>query len=450
LNHASRTKRFALPSRTGLLLALVLAGCQSGGQSDLVTRELRMQEDQIYAMEDYLAQYQQLLCEVRAENAALKRQIAEADDCDTLPAPSHGGELNQRRERAPTRGPSFQSPGRTPADTQRESEEMEIEIIEPDVPPVQKTTSGGPRLEVRGQSPDTPNIVPPQFVQIRGEVVANEAGGGPRLAIEVEPLGATLEPIRCASAVSLMLLEPKQDGPPHSLARWDYSAADMQVLLDEASQRGTMRFHLELPADTPTDRKTEFWVRLMPDGCGKVLGHVPVDLSRPGQFDSMAGEAAPRDGWDERQEGGSPSEIAEPNHSMATPLVSQVEIPTIRRRDDEGWMIARPDRPVQIGAGGESSAAWRAASGPMPVMVESVTPVQPEIPRPVVQQAAFIEAVKTPPQAPPPAPAIRTAVRAAPVWTPERDGEPAGVAKTRRDGQRAAAGPARPEWSPVR
>ena len=53
-------------------LAIALAGCQSGGQSDLVTRELRMQEDQIYAMEDYLSQYQQLLCELRAENARLE------------------------------------------------------------------------------------------------------------------------------------------------------------------------------------------------------------------------------------------------------------------------------------------------------------------------------------------------------------------------------------------
>ncbi len=401
-----------------------------------------MQEDQIYAMEDYLAQYQQLLCEVRAENAALKRQIAEAADCDTLPAPSQGGESTRRRERAPTRGPSFQSPGRTPADSQRESEEMEIEIIEPDVPPVQETTSGGPRLEVRGQSPDAPVDAPTRFVRIRGEVVANETNGGPRLAVDVEAMSVTFEPTRIAGAVSLMLLEPQENGPPHSLARWDYSAADAQAVLDEMPHHRTMRFHLELPADMPTDRKTEFWVRLMPEGGGKVLGHVRVDLSRPGQFESMVGGAAPQDGWDEQQAGGSLAAIAERNNSVPTPAFD--------RGDYEGWTIARPDRPGQSGAGGVSSAAWRAASGPMPVMVESVTTVQPLIPRPVVQQAAFTEAVKMPPAPAPATPSNRAVARVAPVWTPERNGEPAGVAKTRSEGQRAAARPARPAWSPLR
>ena len=48
----------------GLVAALAvlwLAGCQSGVERDIVQRELRQQEDQIYAMEDYLAEYQQLL-----------------------------------------------------------------------------------------------------------------------------------------------------------------------------------------------------------------------------------------------------------------------------------------------------------------------------------------------------------------------------------------------------
>ena len=72
-------------------MALVLsAGCQTAGQNDLVTRELRNQEDQIYAMEDYLAQYQQLLCQVRAENASLRRQIRESGG-EPLPAPSSPG-----------------------------------------------------------------------------------------------------------------------------------------------------------------------------------------------------------------------------------------------------------------------------------------------------------------------------------------------------------------------
>ena len=58
-----------------MLLALV--GCKSNGQTDLVEREMRQQEDQIYAMQDYLNNYQQLLCQTRAENESLKQQLAE-------------------------------------------------------------------------------------------------------------------------------------------------------------------------------------------------------------------------------------------------------------------------------------------------------------------------------------------------------------------------------------
>jgi len=56
------------------LVVVLLSGCQNGNsQRDLVARELRMQEDKIYAMEDYINEYQQLLCKYRSENAALKR-----------------------------------------------------------------------------------------------------------------------------------------------------------------------------------------------------------------------------------------------------------------------------------------------------------------------------------------------------------------------------------------
>ena len=36
-----------------------------------------MQEDQIYSMQDYIHQYQQLVCQYRNENASLKRQLSQ-------------------------------------------------------------------------------------------------------------------------------------------------------------------------------------------------------------------------------------------------------------------------------------------------------------------------------------------------------------------------------------
>ena len=64
-----------------------------------------MQEDQIYAMQDYMQQYQQLVCQYRSENASLRRQLAEghADDSydDAAAADAGNAQPAARYETAP-------------------------------------------------------------------------------------------------------------------------------------------------------------------------------------------------------------------------------------------------------------------------------------------------------------------------------------------------------------
>src|SRR4051812_32666662 len=57
------------------LFSLFVAGCQSNSERDLIARDRRMQEDQMWAMQDYIQQYQQLVCRFRSENASLRRQL---------------------------------------------------------------------------------------------------------------------------------------------------------------------------------------------------------------------------------------------------------------------------------------------------------------------------------------------------------------------------------------
>ena len=54
-------------------MAFSIAGCQSNADRDLIARDRRMQEDQMWAMQDYIQQYQQLVCQFRSENASLRR-----------------------------------------------------------------------------------------------------------------------------------------------------------------------------------------------------------------------------------------------------------------------------------------------------------------------------------------------------------------------------------------
>jgi len=71
LSHEADMKRtFAI-----LVLACVsLTGCRSGGRKELLTRDLRLQEDRIYELEDMLDQMECQLESCRRENETLKKE----------------------------------------------------------------------------------------------------------------------------------------------------------------------------------------------------------------------------------------------------------------------------------------------------------------------------------------------------------------------------------------
>jgi len=56
----------------------LLVGCQNDqSQRDAYIRELRMQEDQIYEIQDYMTEYQELLRQQRCENEKLREQLSQ-------------------------------------------------------------------------------------------------------------------------------------------------------------------------------------------------------------------------------------------------------------------------------------------------------------------------------------------------------------------------------------
>ena len=61
-----------------LLLLLAPLGCRSRGELDLAERDMRIQENSIFKLQEYINQYQQMLEDCQAENASLRKQLAEA------------------------------------------------------------------------------------------------------------------------------------------------------------------------------------------------------------------------------------------------------------------------------------------------------------------------------------------------------------------------------------
>ncbi len=310
-----------------------------------------MQEDELYALENYLEEYQRLVCKYRTENAALKRQLAANG---VSPATSTPRSMN----------------GAEPTPAGPDVDGAPPEIDEPEVPPLQGTSAR--------------DFDSPSDVWLHGEIVANEEGGGPRMVVEVDPLDAESRGIAFDGALSLMLLAPDDQGGKVNVARWDYRPGDVRAAVDASGGSETIRFHLELPADTAATDATELWVQLLPRGGGKLLAHTAIDLLQPNLFSSkgneMPGDVLTAAGeTDEAPVVAAVYEDAsydEPDIEKSSPMDVS---PLNGEMFDGGWTIARPGRPAGLAnSDDDADSEWRASLEPPPTVTAHSAAARPK------------------------------------------------------------------------
>jgi len=242
---------------------------------------------------------------------------------------------------------------------------------------------------------------PFQHVLVHGDVLPDDGQSGPRLLVDVEPLGASGGPAEFAGELSLMILDTTGD-KPRGIARWDFSPDQLAELLGE-DPGPTMEFPLQLPADTPTDQPLEIWARLVPAGGEKSLAHAELHLDHPGQFSSVRPQPVVLQEETARQ-------VAEeePANEIANEIVESESV-ALPAGDWNGWQVARPDH-----SGDKSSSRhpadsqWRKATQPIPTRVNHGRPV-----------VASTEA--TPADPPRVARRTKTDDVKPPSWTPNRD-----------------------------
>ena len=374
-------------------------GCRNNAaQSDLIQREMRHQEDQIYALQDYLSEYQQLLCEARTENEALRQQLARDQFRGGSPA----------REKFP---PPPATPPKPNGQPQPEIQiKDDIEMTLPEVPPTEPDIPEPPPLgpmsrdeQVRDdprialavydeadEPPAAPaevaasyeepvatpsvafpaiaNDCPPVAVAVRAEV--SQAGGanGPRVLVDVLPLDEDGGPATCDGQLSLLFRDPAAIGNARDLARWDFTSDELADFAHDTSQGTTYVFPLQLPADAPADRPVEMWVRLVPEDGEKVLTRAELDLSRPGRFVFDERLRPKRVDYSVR----TASAVAPIAPSLATGAAPS----TVTSVD--GWQIARPgDLPVPTSSPPRHEGTWRTATQPIPVVESRPAAIDP-------------------------------------------------------------------------
>lgn len=167
--------------------ALLAAGCKSDLNQQLLERELRYQEDQIYQLQDELAEKCARLEHVAGENTSLRRQLGVSD---TDPA-------------APSRGRKARPPGVAPAAT------VPPAISVPDASPLPAPRGGGPPVDL---APPTLEGVPP----LPATSDSGESLSLPPAAASFDPAARPIE--AAAARVEMDAAEP----PPPTLVRMSY------------------------------------------------------------------------------------------------------------------------------------------------------------------------------------------------------------------------------------
>ncbi len=473
--------RFTVTALAGILMLVVAVGCRSGAENDLVTRELRMQEDQIYAMEDYLSQYQQLLRQCRAENESLKSELAGDGDKRLAPAGPKGSS-GPRAPAQPSTPPGVAPPYK-PGETPPVPPANDLQL--PDVPLLKETTwnngeaspdaSATPvatesvhrdsllrvaAAEMGEDHADAPCQVEPALaveedaspasdqmesadvptsVRIRGEVVANQPGGGPRLMVDVEPLTQAGRGTSFVGGASLMVLAPSEEGAPRSLARWDFSPEDVQAIVAESHGETGMEFYLELPVETPVDGPVQLWARLVPEGGEKLLTHIDLHLGESGYFSSIPDQAVAIDVGRQCEDPAETQAVGRNRSSRQRKL--HVDM------NDGSWIVSRPGDENRLGKETQQARGnWRTASQPLPMVVATsgtIVSPRPESRSDETPFAAEEAGVHNDLEAVPRS-------LEAPAWSPDRAGAPSSADVADYPESRTTALPVPPRWSPNR
>lgn len=305
-------------------------GCRGNGgkqlQSDLYQRELRLQEDEIYRLEDCLCEYQDLVRGYRAEVAVLKRELESPSTSEeSTPAPPKRLEPLEEQPAADLEfsapdlpeQPSIAEPPIDDAPAFEPSEVLdEAPAFEPSAAPsVEELPAGeappflpggassAPLIEIQpypnavAVAAETPaaasvdtatsiiDVPPAPFAPARTKLRPLPAPG----ALENVRLSARLEratdqnttmvvtiavagDMPFAGRASVMLIDPRVDGPQRYVARWDFTPEEVAI----AGSGGDIELPAVIPEALDLAPEVQLWTRLVDLDGVKTLSTLPL------------------------------------------------------------------------------------------------------------------------------------------------------------------------------
>lgn len=317
---SERSGRRTIPAPAGRLLAgacLALAGCRADLNQQLLERELRMQEDQIYRLQDELASHNARLESALGENTSLRRQLGIVD---AAPRPARSTAAPTfvappRLPSAPAAAPTTPStppapgglrfsptPGAAPLPAPTGATPLEPPALD-GVPPLPRAAGGGPAVRrlsfeesVAGNARVTHLVVNPAKTLCYDGDGDGVAEG---LALVVEPRDADERLVTVSGDVVVTVHDPElpaESGPAIGadpvgpdpaegacIARYEIAEADVAARFRRTSRaRG---IHLVLPWSGPPPRGATVQVHVamttFDGGVLHVAAPVPVRAGGP-------------------------------------------------------------------------------------------------------------------------------------------------------------------------
>jgi len=307
------------------LLGLLMAGCQSSFDTDVLERELRTQEDYIYELQDEIDQYKRALTQCKKQDNHETSTSRQAPAASKEPAgpPDFGPEIF----RPPTIEPGIpvepgnpHAPGPDSGQAAPGAGAAAGLLPEPDGPvpdlapaatarKASSRTADAPRAD-RGSDGPRPaaeksdDPVPLQGVETapieeilfdRSRIHGLEVDGKPGddgIVGVIRARTAAGTHVAPAGDLSLMVIAPSPHGEPKRLARWDFTAAELASRRSRA--RGGTRLSVDLPwpAGPPKTGPFKLWARLVtPDG-RKLLSRLDMEVDRAGKIAAVAAPAS--------------------------------------------------------------------------------------------------------------------------------------------------------------
>jgi hypothetical protein len=291
-----------------LMAAALLVGCKSDLNQQLLERELRYQEDQIYQLQDELQEKCARLERVAGENTSLRRQLGVADN-DPAAAPR----ANPLRPRPAAAAPGLVPPAievpdlpRSPGSPASPAGSLAPPALD-GVPPLPTRSDAGPAVREPARAlpvsdgeplalPPAAAVVDPAARPASGFVPAGDVrrlsfdassaaathlvvnadrtacldGDGDGLSeglkVVCEPRDAEERLVPAAGDVEIAVFDPGGGAGP--VAQWRIPAAEAASAFRRTSRDRGLSFTLPWPALPPAGDHVRVAVRLVPPGGG--------------------------------------------------------------------------------------------------------------------------------------------------------------------------------------